>query len=115
MFPATEVGDRSQQSISSSCLEEHMLVRRLRDLPTRQVVAEDGPHPSVELVIAARLRVASSSPAVPGPAVSIGPQRPPTDNNGRCRFPPGCRVSPPERSEGASQLVVDAREHWALG
>jgi hypothetical protein len=38
----------------------------LDDLPTRQVVGMDGPHPPAELAtIADRLRATSSSPAVP--------------------------------------------------
>src|SRR5215218_2442039 len=64
------------------------LSRRLRGLPTRQVVALDGPHPAAELVtVASRLRATFSSPACPRHALSIGPQRSFTDNHGSCPCP----------------------------
>jgi hypothetical protein len=59
------------------------LPRRLRGLPTRQLVAEDGPYPTV--------KVERTAPRLPGrppqpchqrafTPVSTGPERTPTDN-----------------------------------
>lgn len=49
------------------------LPRRLRGLPTRQVVTENGPHPPAELVtIAARHEPTCSPPPVPRGALSFG-------------------------------------------
>src|SRR5215212_9081012 len=82
------------------------------DLPTRQVLVMDGPHPSAELVtVAATLRAPSSSLAVPRRALTIGRKRSSTDNHGSCPCPPSCTISPSGAGRGCfPKLVVSCRE-----
>jgi hypothetical protein len=91
-----------------------MLPRRIRDLPTRQVVIADGPHPPVELVtIAATLEPIGPRRPCPARARSIGIWRSLTDNNGWSQDDLTCGIGVASGMEGLPGRAFQARDRWA--
>jgi hypothetical protein len=89
------------------------LPRRLRGLPTRQAVTEDGPHSQTELVLSLpdfdRCR-----PRRPCPrrARSTGIQRSPPDNSGRSGDALSCAIGVASGLNGVPGHAFQARDRW---
>jgi hypothetical protein len=78
---------RSQLSRSKLVYNDKVtpkLPRRVRGLPTKRLVTEDGPHPTVKVEPTARpdtgVILGGRATSVPFTAVPTGPQRTTTDN-----------------------------------